>query len=1054
MTTLKFLFPLTILAALAACSSDSKPDDPDDPCLGISTCTSAGLSCATDDLVSCTADANGCLIATSTDCTATGATCDDTSGTATCELSCDAPACAGVSDGDGFCNGTVPVTCTADNAGCLQPVDGASCGSEVCDDSAAAPVCVANGSGDSCAALFVVQDDLTVAGTDFTMDFSNVENFSGTSCAVGIESGLSPEAVFAVDLRAGETVHLSEQGGLDAVLGILPTCDGASECLAAEDAFGAEAAGITYTATADETVFAYVSAFDDFSGDGPFTVDYDIQFTITTCGDGVTEGSEQCDDNAIDGDGCTSCRVDLGFECDNTTVSVCTGPMDLGTYAAAEVIPVTTETISLDAQGTHFYRITFTEDVLISGTLIAAGGEDIDIGFFDLQENLLFSSESSGGEDWTDELLPAGTYTIALLAFEAIPAGWILTMSTIAGPVCGDGIVGVGEACDDNMTPNDGCTACTIDVGFVCDNSSNPSVCVNACGNGEVDTGEQCDDGNLVNTDRCADACTLTADVLDATGNDTFVTAQALGDGEIVVGSLDPSGTDPFDLYTFTLTDPMWVTAEAYTTVDSDTANYDGEGQDNTMDCDADPDVHLFDATGDPTDNSTSLASDDADGDFFCGYIGPNTDGSGVQLTAGTYYIKVNEFFDSNAIPQYALDLKLDPVLGLDAPCDIALDLCDRATLSCDPGNNTCAAPPEDRANYELFGAGEFDLVNSSVRFVASGDSFNIDTTSATAYPDAPGTGTVSSTALTLTADGSSLVNFGFPFPYFGENKTSLFVNANGNLSFGAANGETDESTTTHFAVPRISFYFDDLDPSAAGTVTVDEFADRLTVTFDAVAGGTGTVSAQVQLFSNGTIIMTYLAVSEGDGLVGISAGDNSLNPPPESDFSSLTPAIPGLGDLVINEIMANPNFVADTNCDLDFSPTGDEFIEIVNVSGTTLELDGVTIDDNFTTRHTFGPLVLADREAVVVYGGGVSSCPGVVGVIAPGILGLNNGGDELTLANPSAEVIDIAGYDSSTVGVSRTLDPDLVGSFVDHDQAAGAVGNHSAGVRVSGLPF
>lgn len=1054
MTTLKYLLPLTLLATLASCSSDSKPDDPDDPCLGISTCTTAGVSCASDDLVSCTADANGCLIATTTDCTATGALCDDSSGTATCELSCDAPACAGLSDGDGFCSGSIPVTCTADSAGCLQPADGTSCGSEVCDDSAAAPTCVANGSGDSCAALFVVQNDTTVTGTDFTADFTNVESFDGTSCAVGIDTGLSPEAVFAVDLLAGETVHLSEQGGLDAILGILPTCDGATECLAAEDAFGAEAAGISYTATANETVFAYVSAFDDFSGEPPFTVDYDIQFTITTCGDGITEGAEQCDDNAIDGDGCTSCRVDLGFECDNTSVSVCTGPTDLGTYAAAETIPDTTETIALAADEVHFYRITFTDDVLISGTLDAAGGEDIDIGFFDLQENLLFSSESVGGEVWTDELLPAGTYTILLLAFEAVPAGWTLTMSTIAGPVCGDGIVGVGEACDDNMTPNDGCTACTVDLGFVCDNSS-PSVCVDACGNGEVDLGEECDDGNAVGTDRCANTCLLTADVVDAAGNDTFATAQALGDGEIVVGSLDPSGTDPFDLYTFTVAAPTWVTAEAYTTVDADPTNYDGEGQDSTMDCDADPDVHLFDSLGDPTDNGTSLASDDADGDFFCGYVGPNTDGGSVQLAAGTYYIKVNEFFDSNAIPQYALDLRLDPVLGLNDVCDPALDLCDRATLSCDPNTNTCVAPPVDRANYEIFLGNQFDLSNTSVRFVPSGDSFNIDATPAAAYADLPGSGTVTTAALTLTDDGSAAVNFGFAFPYFGADETSLSVNANGNLTFGGADGAFTESATSHFAVPRISLYFDDLNPATAGTVTVDEFANRLTVTFDAVAGGTGSVSAQVQLFSSGTIVMTYLVVSEGDGLVGISAGDNSANPPAETDFSSQLPAIPGAGDLVINEIMANPNFVADTNCDLEFSSTRDEFLEIVNVSGTALDLSGVTITDLFTTRHTFGPLVLADREAVVVYGGGVSSCPGVIGVASStGLLALNNGGDELTLANASAEVIDFAVYVSSTVGVSRTLDADLVGNFVEHDEAVGAVGNHSAGSRVSGLPF
>lgn len=1047
---------MSMFAALAACSSASKNDDLVDVCIGVSTCSVAGVSCSANDLVTCAADANGCLVEGSTDCTASGELCDATGATAVCVASCDDPLCAGLSAGDGFCDGSVPVLCEADAQACLFPVDGTACGNQVCDESAASPVCVANASGDSCAAAFIVQDDIALTGTDIRADFTPVESFDGSGCAVTSDVGTPPEAVFAVELLAGQTVYLSEHGGVDAVLGILPTCDGGTECLAAEGRLGGEENGISYTATADETVFAYVSAFEDFSGAGPFTTDYDIRFAITECGDGVSEGGEQCDDNnAVDGDGCSACGVDLGFECDNSTVSVCTGPLDLGTYAATETIPDTTSTAALEQDGTFFYRITFTDNVLISGTLDAAGGGDIDIAFFDAQENLIFSGETTGGEAWTDELLVAGTYTILLLGFDAIPSGWTLVMSTVAGPVCGDGIVGIGEACDDNMVDNDGCTACTVDLGFVCDNSNNPSVCVDACGNGDVDPGEECDDGNAVNDDRCADACLLNADVTDVDGNDSFATAQTILDGQIALGSLDPSGTDEFDLYTFTLAATTWVTVEAYTTVDADNTNYTGAGLDDTLDCDADLDVHIFDSAGDPTDNSTSLVSDDASGDFFCGYLGPNTNDSAVLLAAGTYFIKVNEFFDSNAIPQYALDLQFDTVLGVGDACDVALDLCARTTLACDGVSNTCVAPPIDRANFEQFLTGEFDLANTSVDFAPSGDSFTAVATAAAAYPDLPGTGTVASSQPTLTDDGNVSVAFGFLFPFFGVDESALFVNANGNLSFGASDSEFTESTAAHFDRPRISFFFDDLRPDLGGTISIDEFSDHLSVTFDAVPGSGGAVQAQVQLFSTGSIVMTYLSVTETDSIVGISAGDNAGNAPVESDFSGEVAGPPGVGDLVINEIMANPNLVSDTNCDTEFSSTGDEFLEIVNISGTILDLTGVTITDNFTTRHTFGELVLADRQAVVVYGGGTPSCPGVLGITSStSVLALNNGGDTLTLANASQVVIDVASYASSTVGISRTLDADLVGNFTDHDQAAGAVGGFSPGFRVSGQPF
>ena len=79
----------------------------------------------------------------------------------------------------------------------------------------------------------------------------------------------------------------------------------------------------------------------------------------------------------------------------------------------------------------------------------------------------------------------------------------------------------------------------------------------------------------------------------------------------------------------------------------------------------------------------------------------------------------------------------------------------------------------------------------------------------------------------------------------------------------------------------------------------------------------------------------------------------------------------------------------------------------------------------------------------------------GVIGVTSStGLTALNNGGDTLVLANAADDEIDTASYDSSVVGVSRTLDADLVGTFVNHDEATGAVGNFSPGVRSSGQPF
>jgi cysteine-rich repeat protein len=79
------------------------------------------------------------------------------------------------------------------------------------------------------------------------------------------------------------------------------------------------------------------------------------------------------------------------------------------------------------------------------------------------------------------------------------------------GAVCGNGILEVGETCDDANTINgDGCTAvCVAQPGYSCTGA--PSVCVTVCGDGVTTSSEQCDDGNTNNGDGCSAICTVEA---------------------------------------------------------------------------------------------------------------------------------------------------------------------------------------------------------------------------------------------------------------------------------------------------------------------------------------------------------------------------------------------------------------------------------------------------------------------------------------------------------------------------------------------------------------
>lgn len=167
----------------------------------------------------------------------------------------------------------------------------------------------------------------------------------------------------------------------------------------------------------------------------------------------------------------------------------------------------------------------------------------------------------------------------------------------------------------------------------------------------------------------------------------------------------------------------------------------------------------------------------------------------------------------------------------------------------------------------------------------------------------------------------------------------------------------------------------------------------------------------------------------------------------------------PGPGDLLINEVMAADSTIADTNCDGSTTGTADEFIEIVNVSGRDIDLDGVTIEDFVGLRHTFGAMMLADGDYVVVWNNGAPSCTGVTNydVASSGQLGFNDDGDTITLLL-GTDVIDEFAYLGTEVvtGVSfnREIDADPTAEFVPHDTITGAMGDWSPGTLNDGSPF
>jgi hypothetical protein len=140
-------------------------------------------------------------------------------------------------------------------------------------------------------------------------------------------------------------------------------------------------------------------------------------------------------------------------------------------------------------------------------------------------------------------------------------------------------------------------------------------------------------------------------------------------------------------------------------------------------------------------------------------------------------------------------------------------------------------------------------------------------------------------------------------------------------------------------------------------------------------------------------------------------------------------------------------------------SSGGDEFIELVNLTGTTLDLTGWTISDAVRVRFRFPDgSRLENKCAVVVFGGGSPS--GLFGgslVYTAGSLGLNNSGDQITLRDTGGSIQTSCSYGSEGgQDQSLTRSPDLSPVvMILHSSAPGAGGRiFSPGTRVSGQAF
>lgn len=256
-----------------------------------------------------------------------------------------------------------------------------------------------------------------------------------------------------------------------------------------------------------------------------------------------------------------------------------------------------------------------------------------------------------------------------------------------------------------------------------------------------------------------------------------------------------------------------------------------------------------------------------------------------------------------------------NPVEGAE---DVVLTLVDNGSYF--PGTPSEAGMTiEDNfiPNYftQFFGSGSipgnFDLSYRRITFTPDGSPsyYSAVIDEATEYPNAHNLGTQLVTG--NNDDASYTVNL--PASFYGETHSTMYVSANGHITFGSSDNTWTPTINQHFSRKRVSLFFAD-QYATQGTTTIyageaGSGADRRTViTFNDlhVRQQTGNrYNAQIEFWDNGTLTITWLANHVGQNVVvGLS---NRTNGTP-SDFTETN-----LSELGSSEVQVNhpPNIVS-----------------------------------------------------------------------------------------------------------------------------------------------
>lgn len=193
--------------------------------------------------------------------------------------------------------------------------------------------------------------------------------------------------------------------------------------------------------------------------------------------------------------------------------------------------------------------------------------------------------------------------------------------------------------------------------------------------------------------------------------------------------------------------------------------------------------------------------------------------------------------------------------------------------------------------------------------------------------------------------------------------------------------------------------YSEQLDPGFIGNYDIIPFIGVSAQVLDGVDPSLVHVTPAIALASGTTYTLSANATQDLAGNAMVTVG---------IDFTYVVPAVAGPGDVVINEIMADPQPVVGI-------PDA-EFAEVHNTTATaTFDLAGWTFTDGSTTATLPAFLLAPGAYAVITDDASAALFTGVPNVIAVTTFpSLNNDGDPLELKNDAGTLIDAVSYELS----------------------------------------